>query len=457
METQIEQAPRATNKRKKKTLTLSGQPPWLRFYYGGKWGYAMQTAQNEFIPLCESQVRQHLKMLKVSPGMMDQFLCEIREQHYVVWIGPVAGYQSGIYLSDDSQSKFLATIPPKIIKGVPGDFDLINRIISGLFDDKEQPDQLPMVLGWLKQGRANVVLGKPRPLPALALVGPRKAGKTLFLEIGRHVLGGRKTAAYHALTNQQGFNSELLGAELLTVDDEVASNDPRARIRFGQAIKKNFFSGSFFVHGKGKEGFCARPVHALAIAVNNEPQHVRVLPDLDESLVDKIALIQTGMASVSVEESSDREGFMARILSEIPAFIHFIENFEVPESLKDERSGIKAFHHPDILYSLMQLSGELRLLELIHKNDMITSAIENDSFWKGTALELEQIITSCPINGPIARSLFSSYQGAAGQYLSRLVDAKRFGVSKAGQKKGIMQYRIGPSSFHEHDQSLGLP
>jgi hypothetical protein len=449
METNQTQKNASQKRGKKKLITVEATPPWRRFFFGGKSGYAMQTEKNEFIPLSEAQVKQHLRLLRVTSRLMDEFLCKIREEHYVVWIGPVAGYRSGIHFAEDSQNRILVTVPPKVIPGVAGEYELIMRIFSGLFKDKENPRQFPMVLGWLKQARLNVVAGIPRPLPALALVGPRKAGKSLFLEIVRHVLGGRKTAAFQAMTNESGFNSELLGAELLTVDDEVVSNHPRKRIQFGQAIKKTLFAGSLFVHGKGKEPFCARPVHALAIAVNNEPQHVRVLPELDPSLEDKIALIQTGMASVSVEETSDRDEFMRRILSEIPAFIHFLEEeFKIPHDLLDVRTGIKAYHHPEVLDALMQLSPEIRLLELINKNEIIQAKIKDQGHWKGSSLDLEQLITTGDQDkGSLARSL-TTYHGAIGGYLSKLADSERYGVKKGPQKEGIVQWLITPPALH---------
>ena len=107
-------------------------------------------------------------------------------------------------------------------------------------------------------------------------------------------MGGRSAPAYRALTNENGFNADVIGSELLVIDDEVASRDGRARSRFGQAIKNFLFTSKVRVEAKGRDAFNARPVHALAIALNNEAQHIMVLPELDDNLVDKISLIQTG-------------------------------------------------------------------------------------------------------------------------------------------------------------------
>ena len=259
------------------------------FYYGGS-RYCMKSG-NQFIPLGEGQVKKHLLKRGLPDEQMDDALCFIRVSNYVTWMGSIAGYQSGIHVDADSGRKFLVTRPPMIIEGHEGDWSLIERVMEGLFEDTEYPDQYAAVMAWIKQAGQNVRSGLRRPLPALAMVGPINAGKSLALEVIRLVLGGRSAPAYRSLTNDNGFNSDIIGAELLTVDDQMASRDPRARVRFGQAIKSQLFAASMRVEGKHRNAFSARPVHALAIALNDEPQHVHVLPEMDASLTDKISAI----------------------------------------------------------------------------------------------------------------------------------------------------------------------
>lgn len=417
--------------------------PWKRFYYSG-YGYAMEVGAGRFIPLpFESQVCAHLEKMGISTRQeIRDSMCLIREKNYVSWIGPVAGYKSGLHSSPDAQAKILVTQSPVIIQAVEGEFPLIKRIIKGLFYDPDYPMQFVAVMGWLHQARKNIVQGKRRPIPALALVGPIESGKTLFLEMSRVCFGGRSAPAYRALGHVNGFNSEILGAELLTVDDEVVSSDRRARFRFGQAIKSFIFGSSVRIEGKGKEAFTARPIHALAIAINDDPQHVQVLPELDHTLSDKISLIRTGRANLLPGEADDRELFMERINAEIPAFLYKLENFEIPAELYNSRTGCGAWQHPAILEMLSEIAPETRLWELIQQCPNLHPAIENGVFRiRATAVEIEQALMENSTTMSSARTLLR-WNGAMGAYLGKLADSGRVGVSRGGQRGGIQTWVI---------------
>jgi hypothetical protein len=335
----------------------------------------------------------------------------------------------------------LVTTGPTIIDSAEGKFDLISRIMRGLFVDPDHELQFEAVMGWLRQARVNVRAGKRRPLPALAMVGPRNAGKSLFLEIARLSMGGRSAPAYRALTNENGFNADVIGSELLVIDDEVASRDGRARSRFGQAIKNFLFTSKVRVEAKGRDAFNARPVHALAIALNNEAQHIMVLPELDDNLVDKISLIQTGKSGHTEDECYDRDAFMDRIISELPAFLHWLDNGQTPKELQNDRTGCGSWHHPAILETLSQISPESRLWELVCQCWSIQETIKTDGFWRGTAAELERALLEGEATRHSARSLLS-WNGALGSYMGTLADKGGYRVSRGGQKEGIQTWRI---------------
>ena len=79
-----------------------------------------------------------------------------------------------------------------------------------------------------------------------------------------------------------------------------------------------------------------------------------------------------------------RVEFWDGVRAEIPSFLHFIENYEIPENLQESRFGIKAFQHPDLVEILKEMTHENRLRALME----IIVIPENGS-WKGTLEELE--------------------------------------------------------------------
>ena len=409
------------------------------FYYGGS-RYSMREGE-QFIPVGEAQVKKHLIKRGVTDELIDDALCFVRVANFVEWQGAIAGYPIGIHEDSDSGRKFLITRSPSIIEGAEGSWELIGRVMEGLFDDEEYPEQSASVIAWIQKARENVKKGVRRPLPALAMIGPINAGKTLALEVIRLVLGGRSAAAYRSLTNDNGFNSDIIGAELLTVDDQMASRDPRARVRFGQAIKSQLFAASMRVEGKHRNAFSARPVHALAIALNDEPQHVHVLPEMDASLTDKISLIKTGRAKFLPGETDDRDQLMNLIRGELPAFIYYLESFEIPEHLRNSRTGASAWQHPAILAMLEEISPEGRLLELVQQCKLGEKNQQADGSWRGTSAQIQHALMEDPTTKQAARSLIS-WNGAVGTYLRRLIDKGQPGVSDGGQRQGIQTWVI---------------
>ncbi len=59
--------------------------------------------------------------------------------------------------------------------------------------------------------------------------------------------------------------------------------------------------------------------------------------------------------------------FWDRLMLEMPAFLHHLEQWQVPDELADSRYGITPYQHPEIVEELEQTTPELRLLELIDR------------------------------------------------------------------------------------------
>jgi len=87
----------AKTKKKKIKITIKSAQPWTKFYYGARMGYAFEADPGVFIPLpAEGQVRQHLCSYGISKELIGEALCTIRRHNLVKWMGPVAGYKTGI-------------------------------------------------------------------------------------------------------------------------------------------------------------------------------------------------------------------------------------------------------------------------------------------------------------------------------------------------------------------------
>lgn len=396
-----------------------------QIYYAGKGGYAI-AHNGGFIPLtAEGQVAQHLRAAGVEKHEVSSLLCRLRLENFVSYIGPVAGHPAGIYIAPDSGQPFLVTSGPRIIEGQAGKFPFIADFLADLLGRGEQAEA---VIAWLRQARRNVIDRQRRPLPASVFVGPRCCGKSLLLEVARQILGGRSASAFAALSGNTDFNGDIIGAELLVIDDEIASRDHRARTALAQGIKKYLFASHVRAHSKFREAVNMRPVHAVAIAVNDEPEHLQVLPAIDDSVADKISLFACSPARL--DGLDDREEIGRRIAAELPAFVHYLDSTEHPAHLCNQRTGAAAWQSPEVLERLQSISPEEHLRELMTQCVAVTERIAEKGCWSGTAAEMEQLLRSDQVTQHSARSLLS-WNAACGSYLGKLMTAGRCEITKS--------------------------
>ena len=403
-------------------------------YYAGRSGYAIES-DGVYIPLSETAVGQHLRKAGVKREEVANLLCDIRTQNFVAYIGSVAGYQAGLHILEDNNRPFLVTTGPSVIAGTEGEWPFLRAFFAELFGDSEQHDA---AMAWLRQARRNLLAGKRRPMPAAVLVGPRKCGKSMHIEVVRLALGGRSAPAFAALSGSSSFNADIIGAELLTIDDEIASKDQRARTALAQGIKKHFFAGSVRAEAKGRDAVTLRPVQAVIIAVNDEPEHLQVLPMLDDSVADKISLFACQPATLGGLE--DRDAIAQIVREEMAAFVHYLDSSEHPLHLRDSRTGCAAWQHPAVVEALQSISPEERMRELMQQCDAITEAMKAQGSWRGSAADLERLLCENSTTAHAARALFR-YPSACGTYLGRLQASKRAAVDRA-TIQGVTRWTI---------------
>jgi hypothetical protein len=97
--------------------------------------------------------------------------------------------------------------------------------------------------------------------------------------------------------------------------------------------------------------------------------------------------------------------------------LEWLEGWKIPEPLREERCGVKAFHHPAILAALHELSPEGQLLVLI---DTANAAGMLALPWTGTAAELKAALCGINQTARDAEKLLGNWHAAAGSYLARL-------------------------------------
>ncbi|MFN4807313.1 MAG: primase-helicase family protein [Akkermansiaceae bacterium] len=415
-------------------LQDEAESPALKFFYDGV-KYYLDT-ENEFVPMDQQSVSRHLRKWGCDKNTIEDAICEIQTERHINYAGALAGHPRGLHFSNGS--KLLATTSPKIIEPSPATWATIAAVVEGLlYDHNEGKIQIETFYSWLKVARESLVSGRRRPGQALALAGRRGCGKSLLIDLIELILGQRRANPYAFFTGKTNFNADLAGAELLAVDDEAGSSDIRSRKNFAANIKSCLFSGKIRVEAKHRCAFTFAPVWRMVIALNDEPEALLILPPMTEDIKDKIHLFhcQQKPLPMPAHTLDEREAFFTTIKSEIPAFLYWLENYEIPQGIREERCGVTFYHNPAVLNSLEELSPEGQLLSII---DTVSAGGGIKLPWEGTAAELKLILCSNESTSRDALRLLD-WTAAMGTYLGRL-EGKR--VERLALLNGIARWRV---------------
>lgn len=386
----------------------------------------------DYVPMDRRSIKAHLERASVNDP--EDEICRIQVENYVRYSGPIAGKKRGVIRSNGAL--LLATTSPEIITAKPGTFPTIAAFLRGLIGTGDHGDrQLETFMGWLHVARTSVLAGHRRPGQALVLAGPVACGKTqLVKQIVAPCLGGRVAAPYRYLTGKTNFNGDLVGAEVLLVDDEAGSTRIESRRALGDGIKNACFTASVRIEGKHRQAFEVDPCWRIVIAVNDQPESLLVLPPLASDIADKITIFQCGHA---VPENVDFEAWQSAIRTELPSFLHAVESHRIRPEIMEPRCGVKAFWNPLIVAALSELAPEAQLLQLV---DALEASGGIVLPWSGSAAGLKAALIG--IGAPTrhdAERLLGSWPAACGVYLSRLEGAR---VSKLPMRDGLQQWEI---------------
>jgi len=398
------------------------------FYDRTRKEYLLIDGKANWFPVNETAVRRQCKVrginIRPAPGYVssdfDVFMVYLQDDRGVAYAGPLAGHRKG--LRNVNGAQILITHEPLLIDPAPGEWRTLKALLNGMFNDGTH-DQLTYLYGWLKWAieclRARIV----RPGQVLVIAGPAECGKSLLQTIITWMLGGRECKPYAYMTGKTDFNSDLFTAEHLRLDDEQASVDMRARRAFGARIKELLIGHGQRMHAKHREALTLDPIWRMTVSLNEEPESMQVLPPLDVSLEDKITILRASKKPMPMPTGTTEQSaaFAAKLRGELPAFIHWLLNeFTIPDTLRNERCGIRHWHHPDLLIAIRELSSHALFLALIDRE--LFHRLNIHPQWEGTANELEHLMTESQSTVKSETIKILSWATACGTYLGRIAN-----------------------------------
>ena len=420
------------------------------YYYGPD--YLFQDKAAKFIRVNESSAKRFLRDYgyagksenQSALSDVDKCLLDIQMSQNVAYAGRLAGHKAGLYVINGSQ--VLVTESPTMIQPRPGAFPLLQSILDGMFID-EQKDQRPYVYGWLKKGLECYREQRWAPGQVLAMAGPRCSCKSLFQGIITQLFGGRSAKPYLCMAGKTTFNADLFQAEHLMIEDDAEFTDIKSRRHFGAALKQVAVNQTHQCHGKHRDGVGLTPLWRTSVSLNDDTERLLVLPPIADDIADKIMLLKIGYKALpmATETTEEKERFWKALMAELPAFVHFLQGWQIPAELRCPRFGIRHYHHPELLTALDEHAPQTKVLELI---DTEIFRLER-RVMEYTSSELERSLTRDSSSVAREAKLLFGYSSACGAYLGRLAKDFPERVTKR-ILHGKTRWRIQPPPVEEN-------
>lgn len=321
----------------------------------------------------------------------------------------------------DGKHKFLniARAVPVVGTGLKRDwgdgFPWLAEYLNGLFDDVQRE----VFLSWLSHFHQNAVARRPRKGHALFVAGVQSAGKTFLSQrvIGG-LMGGFQEATGYVL-GLNNFNEQLFYSPVWAVDDAVAAADSRRHRAYSEMVKKIVANPYQEFHAKFKKQVTHRFNGRLVVTLNDDPTSIRMLPQVEGSILDKMVILRAAAPSVSFV------GAESMVEQELPAFADFLQRFQIPEKLKSHQAEVARFghdcwHHPELLATAKESSDSNALYELLDMWRDHHFRGTDKSTWSGSATELMVAMTQNELLKDLVRSAAPTIQ-KLGQDLQNLI------------------------------------
>ena len=416
--------------------------------------YWIQNNLGRWITITEVSLKNHLKLrgfsdyrttVDLSPCQRE--IARIQLECSVAYAGRIAGLKKGVHVDSES-TRYLVTQGPKLIAPVPGPYPTIWTIIENILDDPDV-DQRPYFFGWLKCTLEALYAGVPRQGQAVVFAGPANSGKSFLQLLFTEMVGGSPCKPYQYMTGQTTFNADMFAGVHQMIEDESAPAMFQSKDLFTQRLKELVASDVKRCHPKNKQALLLRPLMRLTMSLNDDPENLALLPRLSRAFEDKLLLFRAGQRQrrmpIDTTTCEGRDRLWACVTAELPHFLHFIMNYEIPAELRASRFGVKHYHHPALVSAMAETGPEGKLLQLIDRLYFADS--DSARAFESTAGQIEQALAmpGTPTAAEAGRNFFR-HNSTCAAYLDTLSRTHPQRVQKLPRPNRPPLWRIEPAS-----------
>jgi hypothetical protein len=361
-------------------------------YYDGD-NYWIQTPSGKWEPHAEREMSRHLKVYNglsadriegKTFSEVDEALHVIGNTCRVVGAAPFIFQPSGPI--DFMGERVLNIANVKVLTpaeeaGEWGEnFPWVGNFLKELLPET----QLEFMLAWLKRFYCSAREGRLLQGQAIFLAGDTGRGKTFFSNrIVGALVGGHADASQY-LMGKTTFNKDLFHKPFWTVDDALPGDNNQDHKAFGTMIKRVTANNMFEFHAKFRDATQVAWSGRVMVTGNLDADSLRIIPDLDTSILDKLLLFK---AAPRVSHFPEKHQLEAIVRQELPHLAAYLVEYSPPSHVidADPRYGVARYHHPFLKQAAGESQDSATVREVIQKH-----LTDRPKDFEGTAVELLQ-------------------------------------------------------------------
>lgn len=263
----------------------------------------------------------------------------------------------------------------------PGEFPALGEFLENFFGDSHQLD---IFLAWLRRFYVSGLECRPTKGQTLFIAGDTHAGKTLLSTFILSRIMGGSIDATEFLMGKDAYSAPYLSKPLWTVDDSESASG-QAHASFSARLKRMAANTRFMFTQKYMRGGVTEWSGRVVVTCNLDPESIRVLPNVEASILDKLIFLRAADRKRSLPE-----GLAQTVAKELPYFLHWLlEWTPPPDVLGNSRYGVKSFHDAGILAEATNSSPAAGFLEwLVLFLEEYFRDKKDSHEWVGTSAQL---------------------------------------------------------------------
>ena len=364
-------------------------------YWDGK-SFFMKTKEGYWRPEGAAMVTSELKVRGFAESKpqgaafspMDKAKVTIRKERSVDGAAPRLYHKGDTYLENGQVYLNTARVtlyPAAETAGGWGEyFPRYAAVLDNVFSDL---GERAVFLAWFKRFYESAEAGDLALGQVMALVGPVHCFKSFIIEkLIAAAMGGSSDASDMASGENSSFTSDVFHTPLAVIDDSRGATSEAMRSKYTATIKKLAATGRQPFHEKFQSKVMVQWKGRVVLGLNDDPNSMRVIPDLDKSNEDKIIAILMKQWPGQLPP----EAFNTIVEDELGHFLAWIKAWDIPSILLDtsNRYGIKSYISPIVRGEAMANSNDGRIRNLLEDWWTLLGSHEQRVPWVGTAQNL---------------------------------------------------------------------